>query len=418
MKILFLVSRVPYPLEKGDKLRAFNHLKLLSEKHEITLVALNDTELHPDAEQVLSHYCKRLHILDISLPVRIISLISAAINGKPFSTGYFYNKIAQDIIDDIIDEIHPAHIFCQLTRVTEYVKNRTDISKTLDYQDAFAKGMEKRITKEPFYLRWLFKMEYKRLLKYESEVFDWFENKIIISNQDRENIAHPQNQNIVVVPNGVDLDYFKPRCLTPTLSASSAFQAPSPKGEGNRKIVSGEGAEGEKKYDLLFTGNMAYPPNIESVVFLVNEVLPLVMKKKPDIKLLIAGAAPVTRVKDLQSENVEVSGWVDDMRECYAATKLFIAPMQISIGLQNKLLEAMAMKIPCITSELANNALHGTHNSTIIVCKQPMEYADAILRLLDNPSEAEQLAIAGHEFVKLNYGWKKMTEPLLRLIEK
>jgi sugar transferase (PEP-CTERM/EpsH1 system associated) len=386
VKILFLVSRVPYPLEKGDKLRAFNHLKLLSEKHEITLVALNDTELHPDAEQVLSHYCKRMHILDISFTVRVLSLISAAFNGKPFSTGYFYNKIAQDIIDDIIDEIHPAHIYCQLTRVTEYVKNRNDITKTLDYQDAFAKGMEKRISKEPFYLHWLFKMEYKRLLKYESEVFDWFDNKIIISAQDRENIAHNDKQNIVVVPNGVDLDYFQPR-------------------------------QSEKKYDLLFTGNMSYPPNVESVVFLVNKVLPFVKQQKPNIKLLIAGATPVKRVKDLQNSNVEVSGWVDDMRECYAATKLFIAPMQISIGLQNKLLEAMAMKVPCITSELANNALQGTHSENIIVCKQPQEYADAILRLLDNYVDAEQLATAGHDFVKLNYGWKKMTEPLISLIE-
>lgn len=387
MKILFLVSRVPYPLEKGDKLRAFNHLKLLSEKHEITLIALNDTELHPEAEQILSRYCKRLHILDISVGLRVLSLISAAFTGKPFSTGYFYNKIAQDIINEIIEEVHPAHIFCQLTRVTEYAKNVKDIPKTLDYQDAFAKGMEKRISKEPFYLRWLFKMEYKRLSNYEAEVFDWFDNKIIISNQDKENIAHPHKQNIVVVPNGVDMEFFKPR-------------------------------ETEKKYDLLFTGNMAYPPNIESVVFLVNEVLPLVMKQKPQIKLLIAGATPVARVKDLQSNNVEVSGWVDDMRDFYAASKLFIAPMQISIGLQNKLLEAMAMNVPCITSELANNALHGTHNENILVCKQPQEYADAILRLLDNPAEAEQLANAGHEFVKQQYGWKKMTEPLLRLIEK
>ncbi len=387
MKILFLVSRVPYPLEKGDKLRAFNHLKLLSEKHEITLVALNDTELHPDAEQVLSRYCKRLHILDISFTVRVLSLISAAFNGKPFSTGYFYNKIAQDIIDDIIDEVHPAHIFCQLTRVTEYVKCRNDITKTLDYQDAFAKGMEKRIKKEPFYLRWLFNMEYKRLAKYEAEVFDLFENKIIISNQDRENIAHQNKGNIVVVPNGVDLDFFQPR-------------------------------QAAKKYDLLFTGNMAYPPNIESVVFLVNEVLPLLLKVKPDLKLLIAGANPVKRVIALESNNVEVSGWVDDMRESYAATKLFIAPMQISIGLQNKLLEAMAMKVLCITSELANNALGGTHNENIVVCKQPMEYVTAIINLLDNSAEAERLAKAGHEFVKQNFGWQKMTEPLIKLIEK
>ena len=234
MKILFIVSRVPYPLEKGDKLRAFNHLKLLSEKHEITLVALNDTELHPDAEQVLSRYCKRMHVLDISLGVRFLSLISAAFTAKPFSTGYFYNKIAQDLIDDIIDEVHPAHIFCQLTRVSEYVKDIKDIQKTLDYQDAFAKGMEKRINKEPFYLRWLFRMEYKRLLKYESEIFDCFENRIIISAQDRENILHPEKDKIVVVPNGVDFDYYQPRSISPD---------PSPMEEG---------AESSKKYDLLF----------------------------------------------------------------------------------------------------------------------------------------------------------------------
>ena len=387
MKILFITSRVPWPLEKGDKLRAFNHLKLLSEKHEVTLIALNETKIHPDADQVLSRYCKEFHVFEIPFVVRVVGLFSALFNGKPFSTAYFHDRLVHSAINEIISNVHPAHIFCQLTRVTEYVKDINDIPKTLDYQDAFAKGMEKRISKEPFYLRWLFRMEYKRLATYEAEVFDWFDNKIIISNQDREYIAHPQKQDIVVVPNGVDLEYFNPR-------------------------------QTEKKYDLLFTGNMAYPPNIESVVFLVNEVLPLVLKQKSDIKLLIAGATPVARVKDLQSNNVEVSGWVDDMRDCYAATKLFIAPMQISIGLQNKLLEAMAMNVPCITSELANNALHGTHNENIIVCKQPQEYADAILRLLNNPAQAEQLAKAGHEFVKHNYGWKKMTEPLLRLIEK
>lgn len=387
MKILFITSRIPYPLEKGDKLRAFNHLKLLAEKHEVTLIALNETKIHPDADQVLSRYCKEFHVFEIPFVVRVAGLVSALFSGKPFSTAYFHNVVVHNAINEIIDNVHPAHIFCQLTRVTEYVKNIKDIPKTLDYQDAFAKGMERRISKEPFYLRWLFRMEHKRLAKYEAEVFDWFDNKIIISNQDRENITHQNKQDIVVVPNGVDFEYYSPRIA-------------------------------EKKYDLLFTGNMAYPPNVESVVFLVKEVLPLVIKHKPQIKLLIAGTDPVKRVLALESNNVEVSGWVDDMRDCYAASKLFIAPMQISIGLQNKLLEAMAMNIPCITSELANNALHGTHNENILVCKQPQEYADAILRLLHNPAEAEQLANAGHEFVKQNYGWKKMTEPLLRLIEQ
>ena len=386
MKILFIVSRVPWPLEKGDKLRAFNHLKILSEKHEVTLFALNEGEIHPDAEDILLRYCKRIKITKLTWGWRLFWLVHDIFTKKPFSSSYFYSAFAQVDIEEIIEEIHPAHIYCQLTRVADYVEDIKDIPRTLDYQDAFAKGIEKRISKEPFYLRWLFRIEYKRLKKYETEVFDRFENKVIISNQDRENIDHPEKDKIVVVPNGVDLDYFKP-------------------------------IQREKEYDLLFTGNMAYPPNIESVVFLVNEVLPLVKKQKPEIKLLIAGTDPVKRLLALQSKNVEVSGWVDDMRESYASTKLFIAPMQISIGLQNKLLEAMAMKVPCITSELANNALGGTNNENIIVCKQPQEYADAILHLLNNADEAEKIATAGHEFVKQNYSWKKMTEPLMKLIE-
>lgn len=386
MKIVFIVSRIPYPLEKGDKLRAYNHLKLLSEKHEVTLIALNEGEIHPDADAVLSRITKRFVVFEIPKLIRILSLFLAVFRKRPFSTAYFYNKLIQINMREVIEEVNPAHIFCQLTRVSEYVRDIKDKPKTLDYQDAFAKGMERRAAKEPFYLRWLFRLENKRLKNYETEVFSDFENKIIISKQDRENIDHPDKEKIVVVPNGVDLDFYKP-------------------------VVC------EKKYDLLFTGNMAYPPNIESVVFLVNEILPLVKKQKPDVKLLIAGTDPVKRILALQSKNVEVSGWVDDIRESYAATKLFIAPMQISIGLQNKLLEAMAMKIPCITSELANNALGGTPGKNIIVCVRPNEYAEAILKLLENSEEAERIASAGNEFVKENYSWQKMTEPLLRLIE-
>lgn len=386
MKIVFITSRVPYPLEKGDKLRAFNHLKLLNEKHEVTLIAFSDTPVHPDAKIVLSRYCKNLRIYSFSLTLRIYSLIHGYFNHLPFSTGYFYNFLVQRIVNNIIKDVQPAHIYCQLTRVAEYVKNRNDIPKTLDYQDAFALGFEKRISKVPFYLRWLYKLEFQRLKKYEAELFDKFENKIIISAQDRDNIAHPEKEKITIVPNGVDFEYYAPQ-------------------------------EKEKKYDLLFTGNMAYPPNVESVVFLVKEVLPLVKKIKPGIKLLIAGATPTPRVIALQDNNVEVSGWVDDLRECYAAAKLFIAPMQISIGLQNKLLEAMAMRLPCITSELANNALGATHNKNIVVCNRPQEYAYAIIRLLDNPAQAAEIAATGHDFVKQNYGWRKMTQPLLQLIE-
>jgi glycosyltransferase involved in cell wall biosynthesis len=173
-----------------------------------------------------------------------------------------------------------------------------------------------------------------------------------------------------------------------------------------------------KPYDLVFTGNMGYPPNINAAEYLVNQILPLVMKRKPDVRLLIAGANPNVRVMVLKSPHVEVSGWVPDMRECYAAARIFVAPMQLGTGLQNKLLEAMAMKIPCITSPLANQALQAENGKEILVAATPAEYSDHIMTLLGNPALANSIAENGHGFVLRNYSWERETAKIEALFTR
>ena len=168
--------------------------------------------------------------------------------------------------------------------------------------------------------------EHRRLLQYEENIFDCFENKTIISQQDLEHIPHKNNKEIHVIPNGVDFDYFLPQ-------------------------------QREKKYDLLFAGNMNYPPNVESVIFIAGKILPVLRKQLPGVKLVIAGANPAKEILQLQSENITVTGWVDDIREYFYQSKIMLAPMLISIGLQNKILQAMAMKTPCIISTMANLSL-------------------------------------------------------------
>jgi glycosyltransferase involved in cell wall biosynthesis len=135
----------------------------------------------------------------------------------------------------------------------------------------------------------------------------------------------------------------------------------------------------------------------------------------PSARLLISGASPNARVKELESDKVIVSGWVDDVRENYAKAKILVAPMQISIGLQNKLLEAMAMQIPCITSTLANNALGAKHNEEIMVADKPEQYALQILELLNNEAKAKQIAMNGYKFAVNNFNWKTTTAMLEQL---
>jgi polysaccharide biosynthesis protein PslH len=384
MRLFFLLPRVPYPTEKGDKLRAFHQIKQLSKHHEIILCALNDSVLHEDAIPVLKKYVKAIHIIPIPKLSIALNLVKTLFSNKPLQVGYFYNKSAAGKIRSLIETYKPDHLFCQLIRVAEYVRG-SDIPKTLDYQDVFSKGFERRLTTSPFYLKPFLNIEYKRLLRYEHDIFEDFDNKIIISAPDRDLIPHPDRDKIVVVANGVDTDFFKPMVR-------------------------------EKKFDLVFTGNMGYPPNINSAEYLVNTILPRILIHKPDLRLLIAGANPHLRVLVLQSENVEVSGWVPDMRECYASASIFIAPMQIGTGLQNKLLEAMAMQIPCITSRLAFQALNAREGVDILVAQTPKEYAGHILTLLTSPNTAKKIAAKGYDLVHNNFNWEKETEKINKLI--
>jgi len=384
MKILVLLPRFPYPTEKGDKLRAFHQIKQLSVNHEIILCTLNEGTLHKDAMRVLKKYTSSIHLLPLGKITILLNIIKALFTGKPMQVGYFYNSGSARRIRKIIRETQPDHIFCQLIRVADYVR-KVPIPKTLDYQDVFSKGIERRIATSSFWLKPFLRIEYQRLLKYECEVFDDFDHKIIISAPDRDLIPHPGRMRITVVANGVDMDFFSP-------------------------------LERPKKYDLVFTGNMGYPPNINSSEYLVNEILPLVRIRKPDVRLLIAGAQPHLRVLVLKSSQVDVSGWVPDMRECYACARIFVAPMQIGTGLQNKILEAMSMGIPCITSPLAFNALGAEKDKDILVAGTPEEYARYILDLLDNPEKAETIGRNGLNHVRNHFSWETETAKIESLL--
>ena len=385
MKILVLLSRFPYPLEKGDKLRAFHQIKELSKKHEIILIALSDEKVEKKSIEILSEFCSKIEV--IRLPKLMIYwnlLMQLLFTNKSLQVAYFYNKNAQKQIDECLLKYQPDHIYCQLIRVTEYVR-KSKIKKTLDFMDALARGMERRIEDAPFYFKWFLKIETTRLKRYEHIIFDDFDNKTIISEQDRALIVNINNDNIQVVPNGVDYETYQIKELP-------------------------------KEFDLIFTGNMAYPPNVASVVYLVNNIMPLLWKEKPAMKLVIVGAQPSSKVLKLKSDKVIVTGWIEDISTYYAKSKIFIAPMQIGTGLQNKLLEAMAMKLPCITSSLANNALGATPNENILIGSNEKEYTQHIINLIDNHNFREQIAEKGYQFVTKNYTWEGSTAILENLI--
>ena len=382
MKIFVLLPRIPFPLEKGDKLRAFNQIKQLAKHNEIILCALNDDPKvsEQDAFHALQPYCQSINFIRITKPQILLGLIRAFLKGLPMQCGYFYNRKAAKKIDALIAKHKPDMLFGQLLRVAEYIRFK-NFPKAIDYQDIFSYGMKRRADIASFVTRPIYNMEYHRLCRYEAAIFEDFDVKTIISEPDRALFPHKRHNEILIIPNGVDHDYFKPQ-------------------------------ECEKHYDLVFTGNMSYPPNVNAVEYLANEILPIVWKTLPDVKLYIAGATPDPKVKKAASERIIVSGWLDDIRDAYAQSRVFIAPMRIGTGLQNKLLEAMSMRLPAITSPLANASLGAKPNEEILVGSNTEEMAQHIITLLTDKEKAEHLAQAGFDFTNRVYDWEKATEIL------
>lgn len=387
MRIFVILSRIPYPLEKGDKLRAFHQIRELSKSNEIILCALNPVSNldKQKAFSALQPYCRSINFLDLPRFGTLWNIVLAFFTNLPLQVGYFYNRRAAKKIRKLIAEYKPDHIYCQLVRTAEYAKHQRE-PKTIDYQDVFSYGVKRRIGRSSFMMKPFLKLEYKRLLKYEHEVFDLFNNKTIISIPDRNLIPHPEKEKIVVVPNGVDHDYFSPR-------------------------------QSEKKYDIVFTGNMAYPPNVDAAEFLVKEIMPIVWKKRPGTKAMIAGASPDRKVTALDGNDVKVTGWLDDIREAYASARIFIAPMRIGTGLQNKLLEAMSMKIPSITTSLADEALQARDGEEILIGDSASELAGHILSLLEDDKLNKRIAEKGYHFVKESYSWSEATAKLNKIIQ-
>lgn len=379
MKIFVLLPRIPWTLEKGDKLRAFNQIRQLSKNNEIVLCALNaESKINKEeAFRALQPYCVSISFIDIKKTSILFNVVAAFFKGIPLQCGYFYNKKAHKKIQKLIEKHKPDMLFGQLLRVAQYIRHEKT-AKTIDYQDVFSMGMKRRYDIAPFYLKPFFNMEYKRLRRYERVIFDEFDVKTIISIPDREFIDHPKKKEILIVPNGVDHEYYSP-------------------------------IEREKKYDIVFTGNMAYAPNVNAVEYLANEIMPLVWKEFPNAKLYVAGASPDPRVKKVASDKIIISGWIDDMRDAYSQSKIFIAPMRIGTGLQNKLLEAMSMRLPCITTPLANESLQAEVGKEILVGSDAQELASHIITLLNDKEKADTLAQNGYDFVHRVYDWEKAT---------
>ncbi len=377
MKILIALSRFPFPIEKGDKLRAYYQLRELSRNNELYVVCLTDKMPSEEELYEVKKHCKQLEIVQLSFFSRLINLLKAIFSSDPFQVHYFESSKMKDTIAYLISTNNIDICYVQLLRIFKNIPFELPTKYYLDYMDAFSEGMKKRIQFSLWYEKFIVGIEAKRLRIFEEKIASFFDGHSMISQSDTDTFSEKLKEKLDIIPNGVSEDFFVTK--TPEIP---------------------------KEYDLIFTGNMGYHPNIQACKYLVQEILPALKLKGVQVKICLAGIDPTPEVMALKNDNVTVTGYVKDMKDYLVRSKIFVAPLFSGSGLQNKLLEAMAAGLPVITTSLTNKALKAKDKKEIIICNESIKFAEQIIFLLNHPAEASEIARLGRLFVRENYNWR------------
>lgn len=388
MKILAALSRFPWPLEKGDKLRAFHQLKDLARNNEVHLVCLNDEPVSEEHRRHLD-FCTSIQVIPQSPWTSRFNLLGTFFNRLPFQVNYFRSGKMKRVLDETIRSQSIDVVMVQLIRLGMNLPLDAPTGWFLDYMDTFSIGMEQRSQEASWPVRPFVKMEARRLKRYEGVVAAKFDELGIISTRDAEGLPESLQEYVHIIPNGVGEDFFA-----------------SPE------------QEVEKAYDLVFFGNMGYHPNVQSAHFLVEEVLPELERLGRKVRLCIAGARPAKSVQNLSNKHIEVTGFVDDIRDYIWRSRLAVAPVIGGQGLQNKLLESMAMGLPTLTTPLSFQAIKAEAGKEIVVCEDAKAFAREIDRLLAQPEMAREIGAAGRAFVETHYRWSAMNQKLEEVLRK
>ena len=391
MKILAVLPRFPYPLEKGDKLRAYHQLRLLAREHDVYLFCTSHHKPAANHLDEVRRFCKEVQVVRRGKLQSLAGAVYSFLKGGSLQLGYWNSRRIRSSFATFEQRVQPDVIYCQMVRTMPLVA-RLPFLKVMDFQDALSLNSERRMEQTTGFWRYVLHYEFKMLRSSEYNAFSIFDALTIISEVDSEAIPHRKNGEIHIITNGVDTNFFS---RTPVIPV----QLPD-----------------NPSFTICFCGNMSYAPNVDAACWLVKEIMPLVWRRNPyGVNVLIAGADPKPAVKALAGNKVTVSGRLDDIRAAYASARMFVAPMRIGSGMQNKLLEAMSMGLPCVTTTIAATPLGAVPWQHLLVGDSADEIADRIAKLTIEETH-DAIADGGQRFVRERFSWHAAVKPLENIL--
>lgn len=389
MKILYICHRFPFPPKRGGKIRPFNMIKHLASTHEVTVASLARSPAEAREGAGIAPYCARYEMAEVRNPVQVGRMLLRIPTPSPSSMGYFYSSVLERRVRELIARERFDLIFVHCSSVAQYVTGVQGIPKILDFGDMDSQKWLEYARYKPFPLSAGYLLEGRKMERAEKRLARQFDMCTATTRAEWETLeGYRTGVATDWFPNGVDSGYFAP--------SAEPYDADT----------------------LCFVGRMDYYPNQECMFDFCANVLPRIRARRPQAKLLIVGADPSSAVKKLEDlPGVTVTGSVPDVRPYLRRSALMVAPLNIARGTQNKILEAMAMGVPVVTSRIAAGGVDAVAGEHFAVASTPDEHAQAILRITGDPTERQRLAVAGRERMLLQHAWNRSMRRLDGIIE-
>lgn len=391
MKILYLCHRFPFPPRRGGKIRPFNMIRhLTASGHQVTVASLARSAQEAEDGRGIAAHCARYEVAEVRELAQMARMVVRLPTPTPSSMGYFYSPVLAWRIRGLLARERFDLVFVHCSSVAQYVAGVRGVPKILDFGDMDSQKWLEYARYKPFPLSVGYWLEGRKLEREERRLARGFDMCTATTRAEWETLERYETGTPTDwFPNGVDSDYFRP---------------------------------GDEPYDpdaISFVGRMDYYPNQQCMFDFCANVLPLLRQRRPNLRLSIVGADPVPSVKKLaELPGVTVTGSVPDVRPYVRRSAAMVAPLKIARGTQNKILEAMAMGVPVVTSPAAAGGVDAVQQEHFLVADDHAEQCAALLRVLEDVRERRRLALAGRARVLSHHAWPASMRRLDSIIER
>nr|WP_136251732.1 TIGR03087 family PEP-CTERM/XrtA system glycosyltransferase [Ningiella ruwaisensis] len=392
--IVVIAHRVPYPPNKGEKLRTFHQLEHLQKKgHRLeVLVPCESSEDEFLAKQLAEHL--NIKVSTFRLAPTIIRRLRALVSGRSISEVNFYSK---DLAKALKEDVHNVDVvYCTASSLAPYVfSQQLDLSHRclMDFMDVDSDKWAQFANSASFPLRYIYRRESKLVQKLERDVLQKFDASFVIAHEEKALMQRlfKHTDTLHVLANGIDKSLFFPPIEKPK--------------------------QDDQRFHFFFAGVMDYKPNVDAVLWFTENCWPSIRQSIPNAHFTVAGMNPTSSIQQLSNqEGIEVTGFVNDIKPFFDRADVFVAPFLIARGVQNKVLQAMACAIPVLSTSRGLEGIAYEDGTHAISANTKEDFIDKALTFAKNKELRERIGQAALALINQTYTWESVLPPLYEQI--